>query len=126
MKEKTYSSSSSVAQLCMYLEQFDWFKQLDIYLCSLPLIELRMWWHELWVRSSPNHPSAKFDRQILDWYKMTHVLAWDMGKATPYEVNLVRRWRVYDLRFPPRRDEPIYPIRVTAETMNFRFARLYG
>jgi hypothetical protein len=112
MKLKKYDEPSVIRDLCEFLEEFEWFRQLDIILCSAGHIGFRFWWHELWVRSEPDHPSAVFDPQIMSWFRHEFLLAWDFGKVTPYEINLVCRWREFYKRFPqylPR--DPEYPIK---------------
>ncbi|MES2314874.1 MAG: hypothetical protein V4524_02985 [Patescibacteria group bacterium] len=112
MKVKTYEQCTLVHRLCAFLEQFAWFREMDIQLCHASAIAFRWWWQELWVRSVPNHPSACPDREIEEWYKKNFVLAWDLTQPTPHLINLIRRWREYEKRFPPRLDdESLYPIK---------------
>ncbi|MDD5165590.1 MAG: hypothetical protein PHG25_03620 [Candidatus Pacebacteria bacterium] len=112
MKPITYDEPSRIQELCQYLEQFRWFRMLDIELCYARNVAFRLWWHGLWVRSKIGHPSTGFDRQILEWYKKEFVSIWDIGMVTPYEINLIRRRREFDARFPHYRPvEPEYPIK---------------
>ncbi len=120
MKPIAYDEPSMIRDFCEYLEQFRWFRMLDIDLCHARNIAFRIWWHGLWVRSSRVHPSTEFDCQILEWYKKEFVSVWDIGIATPYEVNLIRRRREFDKMFPRYLPaEPQYPIKFTRTNVSF-------
>lgn len=83
----------------LYISQFGWYKVIDIWLCHTNLMDVRIWWHNLWVRPEHDHPSNRFDRDIANWYKSRYILAWDLCLPIPYEVRFIHRWREYLRRY---------------------------
>jgi hypothetical protein len=65
---------AAVVALCIWIVKER--EKLDCWLCRNLPWRLRLWWHSLWIRDDPEHPSLMYDDDALTkkiWWARFHL-----------------------------------------------------